>query len=399
MADRRYRVLMVGTHPVQYMSPVFRKLACHPQLDVQVAYCSLQGVEPGLDAGFGVEVQWDVPLLEGYPWIAVPNRSPHPRLEHFWGLMNTGLWKLLRDGQFDAVVAFTGYVYASFLIVAAAAKRYRVPLLFGTDATSLAPRSGQRWRVHLKRFLLPKIFGMASVVIVPSSAGVDYMRGLRIPASRIVMTPYVVDNDWWRSRAGQVDRSAVRRSWGVPEDATVALFCAKLQPWKRPHDALRGFVRAGVKNAYLVFAGVGPLREELGAEARSSGVEDRVRFLGFVNQSGLPAVYRAADLLMLPSEYEPFGVVVNEAMLCGCAVAVSDHVGARHDLISPRRTGFIFPCGNIEALSAILRETLSNPCLLRELSRAALERMETWTIRDNVEAMVEAISKACGDRK
>ncbi|MFY9530073.1 MAG: glycosyltransferase [Candidatus Acidiferrales bacterium] len=399
MPDRRYRVLIVGTHPVQFMPPTLREFARHPQLDIQVAYCSLQGAEPGLDPGFGIEVQWNIPMLEGYPWILVPNRSPRPRLEHFWGLLNTGLWKLLRDGRFDAAVALTGYLYASFWILVAAARRYRVPLLFGTDATSLKPRSGQRWRVHLKRFLLPKIFGMASVVIVPSNGGVDYIRSLGIPASRIVMTPMVVDNHWWHSRAAQVDRGAVRRSWGVPEDAPVALFCAKLRPWKRPHDTLRAFVRAGVKDAYLVFVGVGPLRDELGAEAKSSGVEDRVRFLGFVNQSGLPAVYRASDLLVLPSDYDPCPIIIPEAMACGCPTAISDEIRGRFDLVRPGKTGFIFPCGNIEALSAILREALSNSHLLREFSQAALKRMETWTIRDNVTAMVEAISKACGDRK
>jgi hypothetical protein len=99
------------------------------------------------------------------------------------------------------------------------------------------------------------------------------------------------------------------------------------------------------------------------------------------------AVYRAADLLVLPSDYDPCPVVVSEAMVCGCPAAISNEIRARFDLVRPGRTGFIFLCGNVDALSAILREALSSPCLLRELSRAALERMETWTIRRNVEAL------------
>ena len=63
-------------------------------------------------------------------------------------------------------------------------------------------------------------------------------------------------------------------------------------------------------------------------EAEELKVADRVRLLGFVNQSELPSVYRSSDVLVLPSEYEPFGVVVNEALLCGCVAAVSDRVGA-----------------------------------------------------------------------
>jgi hypothetical protein len=68
VSTRRYRVLVLASHVVQYASPLFRLLAKDPRLDVLVAYCSLQGAEPGLDPEFWREVQWDVPLLDGYPW-------------------------------------------------------------------------------------------------------------------------------------------------------------------------------------------------------------------------------------------------------------------------------------------------------------------------------------------
>src|SRR5690242_390815 len=84
----RYKVLAVATHPVQYAAPLFRLMAVHPKLDLLVAYCSLLGSEPMMDSGFGVEVTWDVPLLEGYPWTLMRNRSKHARLESFFGLTN-----------------------------------------------------------------------------------------------------------------------------------------------------------------------------------------------------------------------------------------------------------------------------------------------------------------------
>src|SRR5438309_2011500 len=110
MARDRYRVLFVATHPVQYQAPIFHRMAQHPRLDIQVAYCSLQGAQPAVDREFGIEVVWDVPLLEGYPWVQVPNRSPRPGLGRFLGLFNPGLWKVVRAGRYDAVVLFTGYV-------------------------------------------------------------------------------------------------------------------------------------------------------------------------------------------------------------------------------------------------------------------------------------------------
>jgi glycosyltransferase involved in cell wall biosynthesis len=394
MDNGRYRVLLLSSHPVQYSGPVFRRMAQHPSLDILVAYCSLQGAEPGMDPGFGVEVAWDTPLLEGYPWVRVQNRSLRPRLEHFFGLVNPGLWTTIRQGRFDALVAYTGYAYTSFWIALIAAKLRRIPVIFGTDASSIRPRDGKRWKIQVKKLLLPRIFRLADVVIVPSSAGRDYIRSLGIPDSRIVLTPFVVDNEWWRAQAERVDRAAVRASWGVPVDAPTALFCAKLQPWKRPLDVLRAFAQANVSASYLVFAGEGALRAQLEAEARKLGILERVRFLGFVNQSGLPSVYRSADLFVLSSEYDPCPAVVCEAMLCECPVVLSDQIRGRFDLVLDGETGFIYRCGDVDALAAILGDMLGDRERLRRMGDAARERMKTWTPEQNVEAFVEAVERA-----
>src|SRR5882672_7273927 len=76
----RRRLLLVGSHVVQYSSPIFQKLAQDPRLEILVAYCSMQGAEACVDPEFGVEVAWDTPLFEGYPWVHVPNRALRPGL-------------------------------------------------------------------------------------------------------------------------------------------------------------------------------------------------------------------------------------------------------------------------------------------------------------------------------
>ncbi len=395
---RRYRVLLVATHPVQYASPVFRQMAAHPRLDVTVAYCSLQGAQAGHDPEFGRDVQWDVPLLDGYRWIQIPNRAVRPGLGRFFGIINPGLWRLIRKSRFDAVALYTGYRCASFWIAVLAAKVSGAAVLFGTDAHELRPRDARSWKTSLKAWLWPKLFRLADVVIVPSSGGVALMRSLGLPEERVTLTPYTVDNEWWSAQAARADRETTRAAWQIPPDAAVALFCAKLQPWKRPSDLLRAFARAAAPDAYLVFAGDGPLKSALEEEAGRLGISGRVRFLGFVNQTALPAVYCAADLLVLPSQYEPFAVVVNEAMLCGCPVAVSDHVGARYDLVRPGENGFVFRCGEIEELAAFLRDILPDRARMRALGARARERMRDWSPTQNIEAFVSAVTRAVNRR-
>lgn len=394
MSDRPYRVLFVVTHPVQYFAPTLRLLAKRSEVDLVVAYCSLLGSESTLDPDFGVKVAWDVPVLEGYSWLHLPNISPRPGLGRFFGLVNPGLWKTIRTGRFDVIVNLTSYMYASFWITVGAAKAQAIPLLMAIDATQLAPLDGRNWKLPIKRFLWPRMYGLADVMIVPSSGGVLLMRSLGIPAERVVRTTHSVDNNWWIDQASRVDRNAVRAEWDIPEHASVVLFCGKLQPWKRPQDALRAFAKSGVEGSYLVFAGAGPLRTELEREARALDIESAVRFLGFVNQSKLPAVYRSSDLLVLPSEYEAFGLVVNEAMLCGCPVIVSDRVGARLDLVCEGKTGFIFPVYDLEVLTALLRSILTSPDRMKLMADAAQEQIKEWSPEKNVEGLIEAIVKA-----
>ena len=392
MPESRYRVLMIASHPVQYMTPFFRRTRLQTSLDFQVAYCSLRGAESGHDPEFGTNIQWDVPLLDGYAWTHVPNKGSGA--DSFFGLCNPGLWRLIRNGHFDAVLCYIGYVRASFWIACLASKISNAAFLFGSDATSLTPRDGSAWKLPLKKFLWPRLFRLADQVSVPSSGSRDLMLSLGIPGDRITLTPYCVDNDWWTLQSSRVNRAATRAAWAIPPDAAVVLFCAKLQPWKRPLDLLLAFAKADLPHTYLVFAGEGPLRPQLEAKAAALGVASRVRFLGFVNQSQLPAVYTSSDLMVLPSEYEPFAVVVNEAMCCACPVAVSDRVGAGRDLVAPVNPGFIFPAGDVEAIARLMSRAVSDPAGLRELGRRSVVHMRSWSPERNVALTAEAIAVA-----
>ena len=394
--ERRYRVLLIPSHVVQYSSPVYREMAKHPRLDIHVAYCSLQGAESGADADFGREVKWDVPLLDGYQWTAVPNRAIRPGLGRFFGLVNSGLWRMVRKGRYDAIVLYTGYRCASFWITLAAAKLARTPVIFGTDATSIQVRDGQRWKLWFKPFILSRIFHLADGTFGCSSAGKEFLKSLGLPSERIGVVPLVADNEWWTPRAAEVNRAAVRESWGVPEGGSVVLFCAKLQPWKRPQDLLQAFARADVTGSHLVFAGDGMLGPALESQATELGIRNRVHFLGFQNQTQLPAVYRSADLFVLPSEYDACPVAVCEAMLCGVPVMISDEIHGRREQIDEGKTGYIFRCGDVESLAALLRGALADPGRLVAMGAAARRKMDSFSPRTHVRDFVQLLDDTLG---
>jgi glycosyltransferase involved in cell wall biosynthesis len=396
LPEPRYRVLYVCSHPIPYVSPLFRRLAQDPRLDLHVAYCTLGGAEAVHDPEFNTTVQWDVQLLDGFSWTEIPNKGNGG--QGFFGLFNPGLWQFILKGKFDAVICFTGYIRASFWISFCACKFSRTAFLFGTDTFTVAAKDRRSWKPAAKRLFWPHLYRLADQTIVGSSPGRELMLSLGICPDHISVIPNAVDNEWWISQAAKVDRDAVRSSWGANANTSVVLFCAKLQPWKRPADLLRAFADVNDPNSLLVIAGEGPLRQSMEEETAHLGISDRVRFLGFVNQSQLPSIYVGADLMVLPSEYDAFGLVVNEAYCCGCPAIVSDVVGAAQDLVAPVEPALIYPCGDVSALTQILRNLLSRPERLRELGRASFQRILSWSHGDSVSTTLEAIRSALRHR-
>ena len=394
LPESRYRVLVLATHVIPYGSSLLRLLAQDPRLDLLVAYCSMQGAEAGIDPEFGIEIRWDTPLLEGYPWVHIPNRSPRPGLGRFFGLINPGLWTLIRSQTFDAVVIYTGYMCASFWIACFAAKSRGIPVLISSDSSSLHQREGKRLKALLKPFIVGLVYRYVDVLMAPSQPVKDLAMQLGKSEKEIVMIRSGVDKNAWQARLENFDRAAIRRSWSVPTDATVVLYCAKLQPWKRPLDLLRAFAKASVPGSYLVFAGEGPQRVELEREIACLDITDRVRILGFVNDSQLPGTYKAADMFVLPSEYDPCPLVIPEAMFSGLPVLLSDAVIGRLEMIDPGKSGYAYPCGNADALAALLSKVLGNPAFLEYLKVGVARQMERWTAEDLLDSWVGAIEVA-----
>jgi glycosyltransferase involved in cell wall biosynthesis len=386
---------MVSSQPTQNAAPL-RLMAAQPKFETVTAYCSLPDPKLWRDAEHLNKEAFDTPVLDGYDWTRLANWSPFPSLGKFYGLINPGVIPaVLRS---DCCIVF-GHSYITFWLAIITAKLSGKPLLLTTDATYLEPASGANWKTKLKTRVMPFLYNrLADTVLVPSTASHRFLRTLGISEERIVITPYVVDNEYIQRVADNSDREAIRKELEIPVNARVVVFCAKFIARKRPHDALRGFARAAVVDSYLLMIGDGPLIEELKREAATLGISDRVRFTGLVKYSRLPEFYAASDVLVFPSEHEPYGLPVNEAMICGVPVIASDRVGAAQDLIREGETGFTYPCGDVDSLASTLCNILSADALRQRMGEGARLRMRTWSAKENAEATLTAAEKAMSSK-
>jgi glycosyltransferase involved in cell wall biosynthesis len=178
------------------------------------------------------------------------------------------------------------------------------------------------------------------------------------------------------------------------------LYAAKFDPRKHPNDLVTAFhkLQSEGVDAQLVMVGSGALEPVLRAMVKELGLRN-VSFPGFVNQADLPDVYSACDVFVLPSDNEPWGLAVNEAMCAGLPVVVSEEVGCAEDLVETGVNGATFTAGSVDELTAALRPLLTNPDYRARCGAASLKRMGGWSYAECGIGLRKAIEAVRARRK
>jgi glycosyltransferase involved in cell wall biosynthesis len=204
-----------------------------------------------------------------------------------------------------------------------------------------------------KAIVLPPLLRLFDMFLPTGTRSAQYLRRYRVPESLIKIVPYCIDVDAFASAAARVrpDRERLRREFGAAEGESIVLFVGKLIALKEIPTIIEALARlvASGQDLRLVLVGSGPLADELAAMANAHSLP--VTFVGFVNQTRMPEVYAAADVVVLPSSSETWGLVVNEAFACGVPAVVSDRVGCGPDMIDEGTTGSVVPAGDVERLA------------------------------------------------
>lgn len=360
------RLAVVLSHATQYYSPWFRWLRANTGLAFKVFYLSEAGLVATHDEKFNTRFAWDVDVSSGYDWEIVPNTAAKPDVTRFNGLQNPELPARLRAWQPEAILLF-GYNYRTHLRLVWWAGRQRIPLVFRGDSHLL----GRKQLSLVKRFALRLLYRRFAAVTYVGGSNLQYFHRLGVPDEKLFFAPHAVDAAHFdphqpahRSRA-----EALRTRLGLAPETRVVLFAGKLVRAKQPHTLLECFIQLQPAGTALIFVGDGEEKNTL--QARAAARPDvAVHFLPFANQSEMPSVYLLADLFVLPSRghYETWGLAVNEAMHMGVPCLVSDLVGCQADLVSDRKTGWVFRADSPESLRAKLNEALA----VLESDRAAL---------------------------
>jgi glycosyltransferase involved in cell wall biosynthesis len=370
------RLAIINTHPIQYNVPLFKVLADRGVIDIMVFYTwGSAALENKFDPGFGKIIEWDIPLLEGYPSQFLVNQSKKPGSHHFRGIVNPDIIRQITAWQPDAVLIY-GWNFASHLNVLRHFKG-KIPVFFRGDSTLLKDRPG--FKSALRRMVLRWVYRHVDKAFYVGQHNKAYFIKAGLKEQELVFAPHAVDNDFFGNNSDENERQA--RQWrldlGIPENGIVFLFAGKLEENKSPFSLLEVFNEDRFPDEiHLVIVGNGIL--ETGLKKKTTN--PRIHYVDFQNQRRMPVVYRLGDAFILPSISETWGLAINEAMASGRPVIASTRCGGAIDLIREGYNVYIFKAGDAGDLKVKIEMISKDKKELKKMGQNALTHIRGFSL-------------------
>ncbi|MDG4550482.1 MAG: glycosyltransferase family 4 protein [Candidatus Contendobacter sp.] len=325
--------------------------------------------------------------MAGYHAVFLGERAKTRTPGGFWSLVCPEVWREVRSGHYDALILH-GHNYAVNLLALLAAKTAGVKVFMRGETHLGLQRSG--FKQCIRRPLMNLLYRACDRCLAIGTANRAFYQAMGVPEHKIVTIPYAVDNDRFIAAARLSDQE--RRDWlqrlGADTNQPVVLYASKFQRRKHPDDLLKAVTRLrerGIRCTVLM-VGSGEMQDELRQLVTRLNLSD-VHFTGFINQSDLPRIYGASDIFVLPSENEPWGLIVNEVMCAALPVVISKEVGCVPDLVREGDNGFLFQAGDIEGLARALEPLLTDAGLMKRMGQKSRERIEGWSYAECLQGL------------
>jgi glycosyltransferase involved in cell wall biosynthesis len=310
-----------------YRLPMLRQLGSDPDLQLEIWSCAENEVSRNWDNVVQASEPFSMRGIRGFTWSKYDAGRGQFQILHLrWEIFkHMARWK-------PAVIVLGDASWTRYL-ASWAAGLHGIPTIFWSEDTPW--NQSRRWYI---RTLYRRALSRSRIAVVPGRVSYDFIRSLGFDKKRIVVAPNSVDVEFFRSNfdALQASRPLIRRHFRCEDDEIIILFPARLVGFKRPQLVVETVANVTrFRKIRCLVAGEGPELRNCKELAENLGVADRFTWLGQVDVATLCRLYLIADVLLLCSMYEPWGMVINECQAFGLPCVVTENVGAAPDMIFP----------------------------------------------------------------
>jgi glycosyltransferase involved in cell wall biosynthesis len=381
------RVAFIFTHRIQYITNLLDELSKRGTVEPLAIYArETSRVD---DPGFARRVRWDNRQQIACREVILQKTTNHLQ-RHTLGSFSLRLNRALASFQ-PASVHLNGYSDAIQWQALWWARSQRVPIFLRGDGDTLSERKSLF--DPLKRRLARLFTKRAHVVFFQGEENKKFWLENGARADRLCWIPCVSDTEIFQKRAfsSTEERLKFREVHGARGDDVVFLVSGKLISRKRPADAIRALNQSREARTHLWFLGSGPLEDDLKRLTAELGLNDRVEFWGFKNQTEMPSILQAADVMVHPSEHDPWPYAVLEGAHSGLALLLSDCTGSCVDWIDRYRAGLSFRCRDVDSLASAMRAAATDQDKRRAWQKSAREVAQVHTETKFCEILEQAV--------
>jgi glycosyltransferase involved in cell wall biosynthesis len=361
--------LLIYIEPTSYLMPLWREIKMRTPGASRIVF-----LEKNLSQDWGI------------------NPQDEPDVELLHGSRISKLTRLLQlIGQRDVeLVHLAGWGHPLLLAAMVTAWLRRIPVTMESDTP--LPVGLSIWKRAVKRLVYPLLFKLPSMYLPGGSRQAAYLRHYGVAEESIVIAQMTVDVAVITRHVDGIDdarRATIRRDLGLAVEATVFLYVGRMEPHKGLQELVEAFGKLPASKerapANLLLVGDGSMRNALGGAATG---DSRIHWLGRLSGTALLDAYAAADVFVLASRFEPWGLVVNEAMAAGLPVIATDRVGCVDDLVVQGETGSVVPAESPDALAAAMETLLLDRPLRDKMARDGRSLIAGWTLEREAEIVV-----------
>ena len=384
-------IIFINSHPIQYFAPLYKYMNVHG-VRTKCWYGSDESLGLSEDKEFGVKIQWDIPLLEGYESRFFKNYSWKPsHFSGFFGLMNMGMiWELFKIKKSVIVVHGWHYFIHFVVLVLGGLRGHTICIRCDVPLKQEELKTGmkQKFKYFFYKYFL---FSRIDKFLYIGEQNRLFYKSYGIKDDRLLFCPYAVDNDRFKASSEnlQPHRNEIKSKFGIGSSEKVIVFSGKYIDKKKPLDILAAFKKLDRKDCWLVMVGEGILRSAMEKYIQESNLSN-VILTGFVNQSEIPEYYAIADVFVMCSKVgENWGLSVNEAMNFNTPVLLSDFTGSAEDLVIDGVNGFTFETGNTDQMKDYLERILYHDALTFEPdSLKIVDKYSFWNDTEQLKTLV-----------
>jgi glycosyltransferase involved in cell wall biosynthesis/phenylacetate-coenzyme A ligase PaaK-like adenylate-forming protein len=371
--------------PTPYREPLLQRLADSEEYEILVLYCHAK--HKSLD--------WKL-AKHPYPAVYLKNYAPRSWQEHMLvEAINPGVLPALSRFRPDALI-LNGYSFMTAHMAMLWATLTRTPYLLWGDSNILGEEGKSTRLLWVKRVVLGRVIEKAARVLAIGTVNREYWRSYGATPDQMTHAPIVVDNQFFAAGAERYrpDRERLRREAGWPE-RFLLLYVGRLAVEKRVDILIEAMRILSLRRPDIGLIVIGGGEQQGPLEKLAQGVS-RVHFEGFRDQPELPKYYAMADMFVLPSERDAWGLAVNEAMASGLPVIATRKVGAGRDLIVERTSGYVVPENDPRALASAIDGACQSAEQLRAMGERAQQLVAKWNYDTTVAGIHQAVSLCLG---